>query len=65
MEPETSILEEVVVVGYGTQKRSEVSGSVSVLDAEDISDTPILRTEQALQGQAAGVQVTQNSGPDR
>lgn len=55
-------LEQVVVVGYGTQKRSEITGSVSTIDAKEITSTPVLRVEQALQGRAAGVQVTQNSG---
>ncbi|RMG24405.1 MAG: TonB-dependent receptor [Bacteroidetes bacterium] len=62
LEPRVSNLDEVVVVGYGTQKRSKISGSVSVITAEEISETPVLRIEQALQGRAAGVQVAQNSG---
>ncbi len=62
MFPESSLLEEVVVVGYGTTERSKISGSVSVIKAEDISETPILRTEQAIQGRTSGVTVSQNSG---
>ena len=57
-----SLLDEVVVVGYGTQKRSKISGAVSTVTAEEITEAPILRTEQALQGRIAGVQVSQNSG---
>ncbi len=57
-----STLEEVVVTGYGTQKRSNISGSVSSVNATDIAEKPILRVEQALQGRAAGVQVAQVSG---
>ncbi len=57
-----SLLEEVVVVGYGTQKRSKISGAVSTVTAEEITEAPVLRTEQALQGRIAGVQVAQNSG---
>ena len=57
-----SVLDEVIVVGYGTQKRSNISGSVGVVTAEEITETPILRVEQALQGRTAGVQVAQNSG---
>jgi TonB-linked SusC/RagA family outer membrane protein len=57
-----SVLGEIIVVGYGTQKRSSISGSVSTISADEITSTPILRTEQALQGRVAGVQVTQNSG---
>jgi TonB-dependent starch-binding outer membrane protein SusC len=62
LSPDVSILKEVVVVGYGTLKRSNISGAVSTVTAEEITQTPILRTEQALQGRTAGVQVTQNSG---
>jgi len=57
-----SVLNEVVVTGYTNQKRSNISGSVATLNAKDISEKPILRVEQALQGQTAGVQVAQNSG---
>lgn len=57
-----SLMDEVVVVGYGTQKRSTISGSVSTISAEELTETPILRVEQALQGRAAGIQVAQNSG---
>lgn len=57
-----SVLNEVVVTGYTNQKRSNISGSVATLNAKDISEKPILRVEQALQGLTAGVQVAQNSG---
>lgn len=62
LEPSSSMLNEVVVVGYGTQQRSKISGAVSTVSAEEIQATPILRAEQALQGRTAGVLVTQNSG---
>jgi TonB-linked SusC/RagA family outer membrane protein len=62
LEENTSVLDEVIVVGYGTQKRSNISGSVGVVTAEEITETPVLRVEQALQGRTAGVQVAQNSG---
>lgn len=55
-------LEEVVVIGYGTQKKSDLTGSVSTVSAKQISQVPNSRVDQALQGRAAGVQVTQNSG---
>lgn len=58
----TSVLDEVVVVGYGTQKRSNISGSVGVVTSEEITETPVVRVEQALQGRTAGVQIAQNSG---
>lgn len=57
-----SALEEVVVTGYGSQKRSAISGAVSTIGAAEIAERPILRVEQALQGRTAGVQVAQNSG---
>jgi TonB-linked SusC/RagA family outer membrane protein len=62
LEENNSLIDEVVVVGYGSQKRSNISGSVSTVTAAEIAETPILRVEQALQGRTAGVQVTQNSG---
>jgi TonB-linked SusC/RagA family outer membrane protein len=57
-----SVLDEVVVVGYGSQKRSNISGAVSSITAGEISELPVLRVEQALQGRAAGISVIQNSG---
>ncbi|MBK7221486.1 MAG: TonB-dependent receptor [Saprospiraceae bacterium] len=58
----SSQLDEVVVVGYTTQKRSEISGSVASIKSKDLAERPILRVEQALQGKVAGVQVAQSSG---
>ena len=55
-------LDEVVVIGYGTQKRSNVTGSISKISAESIAERPITRVEQALQGQVAGVSVRSTSG---
>lgn len=57
-----TLMDEVVVLGYGTQKKSNISGAVSVVTAEEINSTPSLRVEQAIQGRTAGVQITQNSG---
>lgn len=62
MTESVSQLNEVVVTGYGSQKRSNISGSVSTVNAEEIAEKPILRVEQALQGRTAGVQVAQVSG---
>ncbi|HNG91004.1 MAG TPA: TonB-dependent receptor plug domain-containing protein, partial [Saprospiraceae bacterium] len=56
------LLDEVVVVGYGTQKRSSISGAVASITSEEVAELPVLRTEQALQGRVAGITVTQNSG---
>lgn len=59
---ESNLLDEVVVIGYGTQRKSDLTGSVSSVSAEDITANPVSRVDQALQGRAAGVQVTQVSG---
>lgn len=55
-------LEEVVVIGYGSTTRSNVTGSISKISAEAIAERPITRVEQALQGQMAGVSVRSTSG---
>lgn len=57
-----SNLEEVVVVGYGTQRKSDLTGSVSSVNTEDLNAFPTTNVLQALTGRAAGVQVTQNTG---
>jgi TonB-linked SusC/RagA family outer membrane protein len=54
-------LQEVVVIGYGTVKRSDLTGSIAQVREEDIKATPIVAIDRALQGRAAGVSVTQNS----
>jgi len=59
---DTKSLEEVVVVGYGTQKKSVVTGSITSVKAKDIENLPITRIEQALQGRTSGVMITGNSG---
>ncbi|SFQ77462.1 SusC/RagA family TonB-linked outer membrane protein [Hymenobacter arizonensis] len=55
-------LNEVVVVGYGTQQRGSVTGAVSSVSARDIATQPVADATQALQGRAAGVTVTSNGG---
>ncbi len=55
-------LEDVLVVGYAPQKRKDVTGAVSSIKSEDISNVQLPSFETALQGRAAGVQVTKNSG---
>lgn len=62
LEENTKLLNEVVVVGYGTMKRSDLTGSVVSVTADDISKSVSTSLDQALQGRAAGVMVTQNSG---
>ncbi|WP_353125621.1 SusC/RagA family TonB-linked outer membrane protein [Parapedobacter pyrenivorans] len=58
----TSSLEEVVVVGYGTNKRGNLTSAQTTVTAEDIGKTINTTIEQAIQGRAAGVYITQNSG---
>ncbi|HEY2027438.1 MAG TPA: TonB-dependent receptor [Gemmatimonadaceae bacterium] len=55
-------LSEVVAIGYGTQLRRDLTGSVSSVTSDEIQQVPISSLEQALQGRAAGVQVTDGSG---
>ncbi len=62
LEVDVESLDEAIVVGYGNQKRSKITGAVGTISTKEITSLPVLRTEQALQGRAAGVQVTQNSG---
>ncbi|GJM33969.1 MAG: SusC/RagA family TonB-linked outer membrane protein [Saprospiraceae bacterium] len=57
-----AILDEVVVIGYGTQKKADVTGAISRFEAESLEERPISRVDQALVGQLAGVRVQQTSG---
>ena len=55
-------LDEVVIVGYGTQKKKELTGAVSIVSSQTIEDLTPTRIEQALQGQVSGVNITSQSG---
>ncbi|GAB3851600.1 TonB-dependent receptor [Hymenobacter terrigena] len=55
-------LSDVVVVGYGTQRRGSVTGSVATVKSEDISKSAVTGVGQALQGKVSGVQITRTSG---
>lgn len=55
-------LEAVLVIGYGTQKKKEITGAVAVVTAETIEELKPVRIEQALQGQVSGVQISAQSG---
>jgi TonB-linked SusC/RagA family outer membrane protein len=55
-------LDEIVVIGYGTVKKSDVTGAVSSISADDYKDQPVTRLEDALQGRAAGVSVAKANG---
>lgn len=54
-------LDEVVVVGYGTQKKTNINGAISTVGAKDIGDKPVLNTFQALQGESPNLIIQQNS----
>jgi TonB-linked SusC/RagA family outer membrane protein len=56
------ILDEVVVIGYGIQKKSNVTGAISSIKADDLMNAPISNAASALQGKVSGVQVVNNSG---
>ncbi|MEN2398913.1 TonB-dependent receptor [Flavobacterium sp. MC2016-06] len=62
LKPDTKNLDEVIVVGYGTRKKSDITGSVSSVTAKELTAYPLLNAEQALQGRAAGVAVQSNNG---
>ncbi|TDE10506.1 SusC/RagA family TonB-linked outer membrane protein [Dyadobacter psychrotolerans] len=55
-------LEEVVVVGYGTQKRSDITGAISSINVKDLDGVPLRSMDQALQGRVAGVFLTSGGG---
>jgi TonB-linked SusC/RagA family outer membrane protein len=62
MAPETTQLGEIVVIGYGTQEKKDVTGSIGTVGQEDFEAQPVVRFDQILQGRAAGVNVTNASG---
>ena len=57
-----STLQEVVLTGYGSQKKRNVTGAIATFDAKNLDERPVLRVDQALVGQMAGVAVKQTSG---
>ena len=62
MQEDSKLLDEVVVIGYGTQRKREVTGAVSVVDSKTLEALQPVRIEQALQGTVSGVNVTTTSG---
>lgn len=62
LEEDIAKLDEIVVIGYGAQKKKELTGAVSVVSSETIEALKPTRVEQALQGQVAGVNISSNSG---
>ncbi len=62
MEPDNFMLDETVVIGYGTVKKRDVAGSVANIQSDDLSKAAVENFQKAMQGKAAGVQVTSASG---
>lgn len=62
MQPKDEVIDEVVVIGYGSQRRSDVIAPVSKFNAEGLQERPISRVDQALVGQMSGVRVKQTTG---
>lgn len=62
MAPDAKALEEVVVVGYGSQLKKEVTGAVQTISIKEIKDLPVSQVTQKLQGRVAGVQINQATG---
>ncbi|MFI1743658.1 SusC/RagA family TonB-linked outer membrane protein [Thalassobellus sediminis] len=62
LKEDAASLDEVVVVGYGTQSKRNVTGSVATVDATKLSEMPVAQLTQKLQGQISGVQINQQSG---
>jgi TonB-linked SusC/RagA family outer membrane protein len=60
---DTKALDEVVVVGYGTQAKKDITGSVSVVSAETLTETPVATFAEALQGKASGVYISSTGAP--
>jgi TonB-linked SusC/RagA family outer membrane protein len=63
MQPDVEALEEVVVVGYGTQKKSDITGSISQVTEAQIKAIPVQNALQGIQGRAAGVDISSNARP--
>jgi TonB-linked SusC/RagA family outer membrane protein len=62
MKSSISSLSQLVVVGYGTQKRADVTGSIAVISPEQFKSIPVTDVSQALEGKVAGLNITQGSG---
>ncbi|PLX12210.1 MAG: SusC/RagA family TonB-linked outer membrane protein [Marinilabiliales bacterium] len=62
LDEDTNKLDEIVIVGYGSQRKSVVTGAISSIKASELEEVPILRVDDALQGRTSGVVVAANSG---
>ncbi len=63
MQDDANMLEETVVIGYGTVKKADLAGSVAVMDSKSFKDQPVARIEDALNGRMSGVQVMSSGIP--
>ena len=63
LQTDTKALEEVVVIGYGERKKSDVTGAVVSVSAKDLTQRPVANALQGMQGRAAGVDITSNERP--
>jgi TonB-linked SusC/RagA family outer membrane protein len=63
LQADVSNLGELIVVGYGTQKRASLTGAVTNVNSKTLNELPVVSVQQALQGRVAGVQVTSNGSP--
>lgn len=63
LKEDAAMLDDLVVVGYGTQKKSDVTGALSHIGADELSSRPVSNAFEALQGKAAGVDITTNERP--
>jgi TonB-linked SusC/RagA family outer membrane protein len=62
LQPANAGLNEIVVIGYGTQKKSQVTGAISSVDASQLKNMPVMRVEQSLQGRTSGLTIAAASG---
>lgn len=62
MQDEVSLLEDAVVIGYGTVRKSDLTGSVSVVNTKELETSPAISIDDALQGKVAGVDIMSTSG---
>lgn len=63
MTPDIQSLQEVVVIGYGTAEKSDLTGAVGIVDAEELDRFPVTDVKQAMQGRLSGVQMSTGSAP--
>ena len=63
LQDDSNMLEETVVIGYGTVKKADLAGSVAVMDNKSFKDQPVARVEDALNGRMSGVQVMSSGVP--